>query len=297
MPSAGTDERNMAGSMQQKDSAEPRKLTDLEFNRFRKLIYQETGISLSDHKRALVMSRLAKRLRIHHLDTYKAYYDYVTRPGNHDELREMVNAITTNKTSFFREDYHFKYLESTVFPSMLANGSGNNTLRIWSAGCSTGEEPYTIAATADSFFADKNNWSVSITATDIDTNVLNKSKNGIYPIDQAAQIPDKLLNKYFLRGVDENHGYFRAGNTLRSMIDFQQLNLISPDWDIKGKFQIIFCRNVIIYFDKDTQNKLITRFLSYLEPNGLLMLGHSESLHGHDYELVNCGKNIYRLAR
>ncbi len=232
------------------------------------------------------------------MDSYKAYYNFVTSSENSDELREMVNAITTNKTSFFREDYHFRYLESVVFPTLLttANRTNSNNLRVWSAGCSTGEEPYSIAATAQHFFGDNNNFHISITATDIDTNVLKKAKNAIYPIEQSAQVPDVMLNKFFLQGVDENRGYFRAGNTLRSMIDFQQLNLNSHKWKIRGKFHIIFCRNVIIYFDKPTQKNLISRFISYLEPNGLLMLGHSESLHGHEHALINCGKNIYRLA-
>lgn len=296
MPSTRADEGPDTGFMRHNDPIEPGKLTDQEFNKFRKLIYQETGISLSDHKRALVMSRLAKRLRLHKIDSYREYYEFVTAGNNREEMREMINAITTNKTSFFREDYHFKYLESTVFPGLLASGRSNKSLRIWSAGCSTGEEPYTIAATAHNFFGDNSQWNISITATDIDTNVLDRASNGVYPIEHASQIPEELLNKYFLRGVDENSGYFRAGNTLRSLIDYQQLNLNSPEWEIKGKFSIIFCRNVIIYFDRPTQKKLISRFLSYLEPNGLLMLGHSESLHGHDHNLVNCGKNIYQLG-
>ena len=295
MPYITTDTKSVANIMAQND---PKKLTDREFNNFRKLIYQETGISLSDHKRALVMSRLAKRLRLHNLPGYKEYYDFVISSGNEDELREMINAITTNKTSFFREDYHFKYLEASLFPALVQksmSGSGRN-LRIWSAGCSSGEEPYTIGVTAHNYFEKHGNWKIDIMATDIDTNVLERSSNGVYPMEQADQIPDHLLNKYFLRGVDENRGYFRAGNTLRSLISFQQLNLNHPQWDIKGKFNIIFCRNVIIYFDKATQNKLISRFLQHLEPNGLLMLGHSESLHGHNHKLLNLGKNIYQLA-
>ncbi|MBE9515737.1 MAG: protein-glutamate O-methyltransferase CheR [Proteobacteria bacterium] len=295
MPYFTTDESPVANIMAQHD---PKKLTDKEFNNFRKLIYRETGISLSEHKRALVMSRLAKRLRLHGLPSYKDYYDFIVSSGNEDELREMTNAITTNKTSFFREDYHFKFLETNLFPKLVQkgiNGAARN-LRIWSAGCSTGEEPYTIAMTAHNYFENHSNWKIDITATDIDTNVLERSNNGVYPLELADQIPDKLLNKYFMRGIDENAGYFRASNNLRSLIHFQQLNLNHPSWDIKGKFNIIFCRNVIIYFDRPTQKKLISRFIQHLEPNGLLMLGHSESLHGHDLDLLNLGKNIYQLA-
>lgn len=277
----------------------PDGLTDKEFRLFKKLIYEHTGISLSDHKRALIYSRLGKRLRILGLHTYMEYYDYIIeKDSDGHELVEMINAITTNKTSFFREEYHFKYLNDEVFPQLKrqAQRSHSRNINIWSAGCSTGEEPYTIAmALAESFPSDSG-FRVNLLATDIDTNVLKKASEGIYPMDNSTQIPKALLLKYFHKGSGENSGYFRASDKLRDMINFQKLNLLSSSWPHKCKFDIIFCRNVIIYFDKTTQHRLIQRFQDCLTHDGHLMLGHSESLHGHDTSLINIGKNIYKNA-
>lgn len=275
----------------------PDGLSDKEFKLFKELIYDKTGISLSEHKRALVYSRLGKRLRILGLQSYIDYYNHILdKDESGAELIEMINAITTNKTSFFREDYHFKYLNEELFPEFkrrTQQGHAKN-INIWSAGCSTGEEPYTIAIALAEFFSDEIGWNINLIATDIDTNVLKKASEGVYPIENSSQIPKHLLLKYFHKGRGENSGFFRAIDKIRDMISFQKLNLLDPAWSHKNKFDIIFCRNVIIYFDKPTQNNLIQRFQNSLIPNGNLMLGHSESLHGHDTKLLNIGKNIYK---
>jgi len=277
----------------------PDGLTDKEFKLFRELIYQHTGISLSEHKRALIYSRLGKRLRKLGLTRYLDYYNYILDADNDgSELVEMINAITTNKTSFFREEYHFNYLKEVLFPGIIQqeNREYSKNLNIWSAGCSTGEEAYTIAMVLAEAFPEDSGWNLYLTASDIDTNVLEKAVEGIYPFENAEQIPKKLLLKYFHKGSGDNSGFIRASDKLRRMINFQKINLLGDGWPHKRKFDIIFCRNVIIYFDKPTQQKLISRFQQYLVPNGTLMLGHSESLHGHDTSLVNIGKNIYKNA-
>lgn len=276
----------------------PESLTLKEFKLFRELIYRQTGIALSDHKRALVYSRLSKRLRLHGLNSYRDYYDLLQNndPGG-VELMEMVNAITTNKTSFFRENHHFTFLNDHVFPKFreAAAKGRSKYIRMWSAGCSTGQEAYSIALSLLGAFPPGTGWSVKVLATDIDTNVLNKAGQGVYPIEQAEDIPSHYLSKYFFKGTGENRGCFRTSDELKNIIDFQKLNFLDSSWPIKGQFDIIFCRNVIIYFDKSMQQKLIKRFRQYLPNDGYLMLGHSESLHGHDTDLINQGKNIFAI--
>lgn len=274
------------------------RLSDKEFNLLRKFIFEHTRISLSDHKRALVYSRLAKRLRFHGLKTYQEYYDFLQNhdPDGHERV-EMINAITTNKTSFFRESHHFDYLRDTVFPEISAdarNGKRTQRLRIWSAGCSTGQEPYTIAITVREFFRNSHDWDINILATDIDTNVLQRARDGVYRDDQIQDVSNRLLQSYFLRGKGDKRGMVKISDDLKSLISFQHLNLFDPSWPMKDPLDIIFCRNVIIYFNKETQYKLINRMTQNLKPGGYIILGHSESLHGLENGLVHVKKNVYR---
>jgi chemotaxis protein methyltransferase CheR len=272
-------------------------LSDRDFNRLRKFIFEHTGISLSDHKRALVYSRLGKRLRFHGLSTYSEYYELVSENDPDGiELVEMINAITTNKTSFFRESHHFDFLADSVFPEFLKSSldGGNRVLRMWSAGCSTGQEPYTLAMIVREFFGTRSNLDFDILATDIDTNVLNRARQGIYNEEQISDIPVDLLRKYFLKGKDDKAGLAKVGTELQSIVRFDRLNLFDPMWPMKEPLDIIFCRNVIIYFNRDTQRALIKRMVSKLRPGGYLMLGHSESLHGYDHGLQHVKKNVYR---
>jgi chemotaxis protein methyltransferase CheR len=273
-------------------------LSDRDFNRFRKLIFELAGITLSEHKRALVYSRLAKRLRANGLEKYSDYYDLVRQADpDSQEIVEFINAITTNKSSFFREPHHFDYLREEIFPGYLSelDSGKRRTIKIWSAGCSAGQEPYTLAMTLLEYFGNSTSVEFNILATDIDTNVLSRASQGIYNEEQVEDIPDYLLRKYFLKGKGERAGLAKAGKELQSIINFERLNLFDPTWPMKDKLDIIFCRNVIIYFNRDTQRKLISRMTRHLKPGGYLMLGHSESLHGYDSGLQHVRKNVYRF--
>lgn len=276
----------------------PFKLTDADFEQLRRFIFDHTGISLSDHKRALVYSRLARRLRFHKFTTYAEYFELLTRNDPQGlELVEMINAITTNKTSFFRENHHFTFLTEQLLPQLRAAAQRGTprTLRIWSAASSTGEEPYTIAMVVRDALPETEGWRIEISATDIDTSVLARAEQGVYGEDQIEGIPPALLHKYFLRGRGDNRGYVMAGPALKSIVKFQRLNLVGPQWPWRDSFDIVFCRNVLIYFNKETQRNLVKRMVSHIRPGGYLMLGHSEFLHGGGQPLEHLRKNIYRV--
>lgn len=272
-------------------------ITDVEFDKLRQLIYRHTGISLSDHKRALVCSRLGKRLRSLGLSSYWDYYRLVTQDdADGQELGELINAITTNKTEFFRESHHFGFLTDNVLHHVkYAISRGERPrLRIWSAGTSTGEEAYSIAMTISESIPQVGMHDIRILATDIDTRVLARAEQGVYQREQAAKIPDALLRRYFLTGRGPWAGQVMAKPALRSLIRFRHLNLNEEHWPMSGQFDVIFCRNVVIYFDKPTQTNLFRRFARYLKPDGYLMLGHSESLHNNSLGFYPVGHNIYR---
>jgi len=271
-------------------------ITDREFHELRTFIHSHTGIALSDHKRALVCSRLGKRLRAHGFRCYADYYRLLTESDPDEiELGEMINAITTNKTDFFREPHHFKFLADDVFPAMRAR-SGERRVRLWSSASSSGEEAYSLAITALESFADINNWDLKILATDIDTNMLTRGETGVYTADHATRVPDPFRKRYFLRGHGEHAGRFMVKPELQSLVRFRRLNLMDNPWPMHGLFDVIFCRNVIIYFDKPTQRTLINRLANQLKPGGYLMLGHSESLHGISTRFQFINHSIYRLG-
>ena len=271
-------------------------ITDREFNELRQFIHAHTGIALSDHKRALVCSRLGKRLRAHGFKQYADYYQLLAENDPEEvELGEMINAITTNKTDFFREPHHFKFLADELFPALRAR-TGERRLRLWSAASSSGEEPYSLAITAFESFPDINNWDLKILATDIDTNMLARGENGVYNADHAARIPEPLRKRYLLRGQGELGGRFMIKPELQSIVRFRRLNLMDNPWPMRGLFDVIFCRNVIIYFDKATQRTLIDRLAHQLKPGGYLMLGHSESLHGISTRFEFINHSIYRFS-
>lgn len=270
-------------------------LTDKEFCHLRDLIYAQTGIALTEHKRTLVRARLAKRLRHHNLASFSDYYHLLTeKDPDGSELIEMINCITTNKTDFFRESHHFDFLTEQVIPEQRTLTRGQRRFRIWSAGSSTGEEAYSAAMTIREAISSDELWDVRILATDIDTRVLRHGEEGIYSFDQASRIPEHLLRRYFLRGTGENSGHVRVKPTLRQLVDFRYLNLMDESWPMRGPFDVIFCRNVIIYFDRETQRRLISRLLKLLRPDGYLFLGHSESLIGTDDAVQHVGQSIYR---
>ena len=271
-----------------------------EFERLREFIHRHTGISLSDHKRALVCSRLAKRLRHHGLRTYTDYYFLLLQNDPEGvELMEMINAITTNKTDFFREAHHFRFLSEKFFPAFkrVAHYGGARRMRLWSAGASTGEEPYSLAMTVLEAFPDIHDWDIKILATDIDTNVLARAEGGIYSHEQSQQIPPALLHRYFLKGMQDREETVMVKPALKELIRFRRLNLMDSDWPMHGLFDVILCRNVIIYFDKQTQSRVVSRLGRALQPNGYLMLGHTESLYGLELGLQPIGLSMYQHTK
>jgi chemotaxis protein methyltransferase CheR len=273
-------------------------ITDNQFRLFRDLIYKVAGISLSDAKRQLVQSRLGKRLRHHELGSFGAYYDLVM--SSDAELTTFVNCITTNKTDFFREEHHFQFVRTQIVPRMISDGKRGlapSRIRAWHAGCSTGEEPYTMAMTLLEALGGEPNWDVKLLASDIDTDVLASAERGIYESDRIAGIPDVLLRRYFERSRTDEEVRYRTKPVLRDLIKFKQINLTKTPWPIRGdvQFDIVFCRNVIIYFDKPTQKELFQRFERVLKPGGHLIIGHSESLLGVTNSFHSLGQTIYQL--
>ncbi|MBP7735239.1 MAG: protein-glutamate O-methyltransferase [Spirochaetes bacterium] len=263
------------------------------FIKFKELIYQEAGIKLTDLKKALIQARLSKRLRFLGLSSYRDYYNYLIDNYNEEKI-EFINAITTNKTEFFREFKHFDYMRDNCFPDFIERGK--KTIKIWSAGCSTGEEPYSIAITVKEFFGSAKTPEIKILATDIDTNVLEKAYAGMYTLEQVKDIDVSVLKKYFMRGTGGNEGLFKVKDEIRKMVTIRRLNLLEDAYPMKGKMDIIFCRNVIIYFDRPTQKVLFERFGRYLDDDGYLFIGHSENLTSITNRFTLLGHTIYRKS-
>ncbi|GAB4510837.1 MAG: protein-glutamate O-methyltransferase CheR [Sulfuricaulis sp.] len=270
-------------------------ISDAEFQQLREFIHAHTGIALSEHKKALVCSRLSKRLRHHGLQHYSDYYVLLVENDPEGmELMAMINSITTNKTDFFREPHHFHFLTEQVFPAYKQNPNRERPLRMWSAASSTGEEAYSLAMTALEAMPSFNEQDIRILATDIDTDVLSRAASGVYSRTQAKQIPEALLRRYFLRGQGAHAGEVMAKPLLKSLIQFHWLNLQEDPWPMHEKFDVIFCRNVLIYFDKPTQQKLFQRMAGALKKDGYLMLGHSEAMHGWNNIFRPVGHSIYQ---
>jgi chemotaxis protein methyltransferase CheR len=266
---------------------------DADFIRVQKQIYDYAGIQLTEAKRHLVYNRLAKRIRQLNLTSFSAYLDFVEAHPD-TEFTHLVNSITTNLTFFFREVHHFDALREQLIPKLKARHAKDKRLRVWSAGCSTGEEPYSIAITLmQAFNENLSGWDVKVLATDLDTNVLEHAQNGIYKLDKTEGIPEPLLKRWFNEGRGDNEGFVRAKDELKSLITFKPLNLMK-EWPMKGPFDVIFCRNVVIYFDKPTQRTLFKRYYDLLSPGGYLIVGHSESLHNINNDFTLLGKTIYQ---
>jgi chemotaxis protein methyltransferase CheR len=270
-------------------------ISDAEFRQLREFIHVHTGIALSEHKKALVCSRLSKRLRHHGLQHYSDYYVLlVENDPEGAELMAMINSITTNKTDFFREPHHFRFLSEHVFPAYKQNPGRERPLRMWSAASSTGEEAYSLAMTALEAMPSFNERDIRILATDIDTDVLARAASGTYTLVQASQIPEPLLRRYFLKGQGARQGEVMAKPALKSLVHFHWLNLQEEPWPMQEKFDVIFCRNVLIYFDKPTQQKLFQRMAGALKKGAYLMLGHSEAMHGLNDLFKAVGHSIYQ---
>ncbi|MES2771851.1 MAG: CheR family methyltransferase [Pseudomonadota bacterium] len=262
-----------------------------DFERVRKLIYQYAGISLSALKQDMVYSRLARRLRALGSRSFADYLAALELGGKNNEWEHFVNALTTNLTSFFREAHHFP-----IFAEQLKKQARGASIKVWCAAASTGEEPYSIAMTVVETLGSFD-VPVSIMASDLDTNVLATAEKGVYPLERIEKLSPERIKRFFLKGAGAQEGYVCVRPELRRLVRFQRLNLLEPNWPVHAPLDVIFCRNVMIYFDKPTQYKILSRFAPLLHEHGLLFAGHSESfLHAADL-FSSQGKTVYELVR
>ena len=271
-------------------------LTGEEFEEIRRLIKATAGINLSTQKLSLVKSRLAKRLRELGLSSYSDYIEMIKASGDGGELVEMINQITTNKTDFFREPHHFTFLKEKVLPAMVAQGKpgGERVLRCWSAACSSGEEPYSLAITLNDFFQEHPSWKWRLLATDLDTNMLAKAISGRYEADRLAPVPAPVLRKYFQKPTHGESSIYTVKSFLRDKITFRKFNLMQANYPFKAPLNFIFCRNVLIYFDSQDKLAILKKLHRALAPGGHLFVGHSESLMIAKDLFSNAGTTVYR---
>jgi chemotaxis protein methyltransferase CheR len=263
-----------------------------DFEALRKLVKDLTGINLSEQKRELVYGRLARRLRALGLQTFAEYRDLLSSDGGR-EISELCNAITTNLTAFFREGHHFDYLREQVLKPLAAQSAATRRVRIWSAGCSTGEEAYSLAMTVLEALPDLRRWDVKILATDLDSDVLERAHRGVYAADRVRALGPQRLSRFFVERRAREGLCYEVTPELTALITFKQLNLMHH-LPMKGPLDAIFCRNVVIYFDKDTQRELFARVAYLQRPGDLLFLGHSESLFKVSENYTPIGKTVYR---
>lgn len=268
--------------------------TDSDYYRISKLAHKLAGINFLEAKRELVYGRLQKRVRFHNMTSFKQYCDYLESEEN-DELKYFVNAITTNVTSFFRENHHFDFLEQVVFPDLMAGHKESpvKNLRIWSAGCSSGKEPYSIAIVLRECIPDIDSWDARILATDLDSDVLDVARQGIYAFDDIKGLSHERRKRWFQSGSGANTNSVRISGNVKNLVYFKQLNLIN-DWPMKGLFDCVFYRNVAIYFSRESQIQIVDKIASYIKPGGYLFVGHSESLFGVTKRFEAIGHTIYR---
>ncbi len=272
-------------------------LSQRDFGRLSAFVHEHCGIKLPPSKKTMLEARLRRRLRALEMTSYDEYCDYLFGRGGQDgEVARMIDLVTTNKTDFFREPAHFDFLVRTCLPELCEAGRGGTwrKLCVWSAGCSTGEEPYTLARVLSAFAGSRPGLRFSVVATDISTRVLEKAALGIYEEDRIAPVPPDMKRKYLLKSKDRSRGLVRVAPAVRSLVSFRRLNLMDEDFGLREPMDIIFCRNVIIYFDKATQEALVNRLARQLTPGGYLFLGHSETLCGMDAPLAQMAPTVYR---
>ena len=268
--------------------------TDKDFSFIQVLVAERTGIVLSEIKRTMVYSRIARRIRECGVSTFEEYCQLL-KSGDESELVSFTNAITTNLTSFFREPHHFKYLAETVLPE-LERSKKDKRIRIWSAGCSSGEEPYSIAMTVQDYFGNKSGWDIKILASDLDFDMVDRASHGIYKEERVTGLDKKHLQKYVKKGRGDLLGSVKMDKRLMDMITFKQLNLLH-EWPFRGPFDFMFCRNVVIYFNKETQKELFDRYADHLPESAPLFIGHSESLFKVTDRFKSMGQTIYRKVK
>lgn len=269
-------------------------LREKEYHSIRDLVYEHCGINLHTGKKELVRARLAKLLRKGNFETFSEYMDHVHNDKSGKAFSGLIDALSTNLTSFFRERQHFDFIEDNFLPSLLERKTKNRDfkLRAWSAGCSSGEEPYSIAITLLDSVKGQGRWDIKVLATDISTTMLEKAKKGIYNQERIAPVPPIQKSRYLTSHIEGNGKAQKVNNLLRSTVIFRYLNLMK-NWPIQGPLDLIFCRNVMIYFDKPTQQRLVNRFWDLLASGGLLFTGHSESLTGIDHKFNYVQPTIY----
>lgn len=278
----------------------PATMKDRVFQRFSSFIYDSVGIKMPPAKKTMLEGRLQKRLKALGMGSFEEYSDFVfSRKENDSELIHLINAITTNKTDFFREPAHFDFLVKNALPSILSGRREmqREPLRIWSAGCSSGEEPYTLAMVLSEFSEKKTDVRFSILASDISTKILETARVAIYPEDRTDTIPLSLKKKYLLRNKNPDLSVVRINPQLRSLVSFRRINFMDDDFGIAEKMDVIFCRNVVIYFDKQTQQILMRKFFRQLRPGGYLFIGHSETLNGLDVNFKPVASTVYRKEK
>jgi chemotaxis protein methyltransferase CheR len=270
------------------------RLTASEFQQLASLVYAQCGINLTDGKGVMLESRLSKRLRVLQLGTFKEYIEYLTsKDGLENELVHMIDVVTTNKTDFFREPHHFDYLKNVLLPNFINENGTSRPYRIWSAACSSGEEPYTLAMVLQDFAMIENGFSYSILASDISTHVLQKAAQAIYNLDHVATVPLVSKQRYLLKSKETEKPTVRVVPQLRNKVQFTRINLMDSVLDVDGEMDAIFCRNVLIYFDRKTQLEVINKLSQKLRPGGFLFIGHSESLHNFDLPIKQVKPTVY----
>jgi chemotaxis protein methyltransferase CheR len=266
------------------------------FQKFQKLIYGETGIWLGGAKTALLCGRLFRRLRELDLDSLETYYERVAGPEQHEERARMIDAITTNETRFFREPRQFEFMVQKILPRWRTEAERQlrpRRVRIWSAGCSSGEEPYTVAMLLARHLPAEQGWDVRLLATDISNRILEKARKGIYPIAKSEELPRDMLHSFMLRGMAERQGEIKVKVEIQQMVDFRRLNLDRETELIEGPFDAIFCRNVLIYFDTASKRRAVTNLARHLVANGFLFVGHAENLCSMSSQLRSLEPTIY----
>jgi chemotaxis protein methyltransferase CheR len=273
-------------------------ISDREFRAFQELIYREAGIHLAPVKKVLLTGRLAKRLRDLGLQRFQDYFERVVGDTSGAELVILLDAITTNETQFFREPRQFDYLEQVIYPEWqrrAEEGRRQRAVRIWSAACSSGEEPYSLAMSLLQHFPAESGWNLEIEASDISTRVLKRAQDGVWAMNRSAHIPAHLLKRFMLRGTGSQEGLMKAGAEVRRPIRFSRLNLNDDSYPVRPGLDAIFCRNVLIYFDQASRAHVVNRLLDLLTPDGYLFLGHAESLTGMNDRVRSVAPAIYTL--
>lgn len=268
-------------------------LSTKDFTKLSKFIYTQCGIKLPEYKHVMLQSRVQKRLRALKIESFEEYIEFLfSKDGQQLELVHLLDVVTTNKTDFFREPVHFEFMQEHSLPEFIANG--NSRMKIWSAGCSSGEEPYTIAMVLNDFAEKNRSFSYDILATDLSTDILQKAAQAVYKKDRVATMPQYYLHKYFLKNKDAQKPLVKVIPALRNKIQYQRLNFMSDSYNTPKDFDLIFCRNVLIYFEREVQETVINKLCTHLKPGGYFFLGHSESIINMNVPLKQIKPSVYQ---